>query len=77
MNHQFAAPMSEESSFEGVAMGSMFEDKAVVGDQTAVPILDCLIYIAQLYGEPVLTYQYLPYIGYLVKHGKHTAEQID
>ena len=35
--------------------------------RTAGPVLDCLIYIAQLYGEPVLTYQYLPYIGYLVR----------
>lgn len=74
MNHQFVAPMSEESSFE--VMGSVYEKKPVVGDLTAVPVLDCLVYIAQLYGEPVLTYQYLPYIGYLVKHGKHTIEQI-
>lgn len=63
--------MSEEGSLEDVRMGSVYEEKPVVGDQTAVPVLDCLIYIAQLYGEPVLTYQYLPYIGYLVKHGKH------
>lgn len=48
-------------------MGSVYEKKPVVGDQTAGPVLDCLIYIAQLYGEPVLTYQYLPYIGYLVR----------
>ncbi|KAM4628129.1 WD repeat-containing protein 81 [Polymixia lowei] len=64
--HQFLAPASEESSLEGVAMGSVYEKKPVVGDQTAGPVLDCLIYIAHLYGEPVLTYQYLPYIGYLV-----------
>lgn len=44
----------------------MYEKKPVVGDQTARPVLECLIYIAHLYGEPVLTYQYLPYIGYLV-----------
>lgn len=50
-------------------MGSVYEKKPVVGDQTASPVLDCLIYIAQLYGEPVLTYQYLPYIGYLVREG--------
>uniref|UniRef100_A0A3Q0RGN3 WD repeat-containing protein 81 n=1 Tax=Amphilophus citrinellus TaxID=61819 RepID=A0A3Q0RGN3_AMPCI len=49
-----------------VGMGSVYEKKPVVGDHTAGPVLDCLIYIAQLYGEPVLTYQYLPYIGYLV-----------
>lgn len=65
-NHQFVATASEESSLEGVGMGSVYEKKPVVGDQTAGPVLDCLIYIAQLYGEPVLTYQYLPYIGYLV-----------
>ncbi|KAM9853362.1 WD repeat-containing protein 81 [Aulostomus maculatus] len=65
-NHQFLAPPSEESSLESVGMGSVYEKRPVVGDQTAGPVLDCLIYIAQLYGEPVLTYQYLPYIGYLV-----------
>ncbi|XP_031729483.1 WD repeat-containing protein 81 [Anarrhichthys ocellatus] len=64
--HQFVAVASEESSLESVGMGSVYEKKPVVGDQTAKPVLDCLIYIAQLYGEPVLTYQYLPYIGYLV-----------
>ncbi|KAK9521049.1 hypothetical protein VZT92_020888 [Zoarces viviparus] len=64
--HQFVAVASEESSLESVGMGSVYEKKPVVGDQTAEPVLDCLIYIAQLYGEPVLTYQYLPYIGYLV-----------
>ena len=48
-------------------MGSVYEKKPVVGDQTAGPVLDCLLYIAHLYGEPVLTYQYLPYIGYLVR----------
>lgn len=61
------APVSEESSLESVGMGSVYEKKPVVGDQTAGPVLDCLVYIAQLYGEPVLTYQYLPYIGYLVR----------
>lgn len=65
--HQFVAPVaSEESSLESVGMGSVYEKKPLVGDQTAGPVLDCLIYIAHLYGEPVLTYQYLPYIGYLV-----------
>lgn len=65
-NHRFVAPSSEESTMESVGMGSVYEKKPVFGDQTAGPVLDCLIYIAQLYGEPVLTYQYLPYIGYLV-----------
>ncbi|XP_068440317.1 WD repeat-containing protein 81 [Clinocottus analis] len=64
--HQFVVVASEESGLETVGMGSVYEKKPVVGDQTAGPVLDCLIYIAQLYGEPVLTYQYLPYIGYLV-----------
>ncbi|KAG7479942.1 WD repeat-containing protein 81 [Solea senegalensis] len=65
-NHLFVAPAQEQSSLDSVGMGSVYEKKPVVGDHTAVPVLDCLIYIAQLYGEPVLTYQYLPYIGYLV-----------
>lgn len=65
-NHQLMAPVSEER-LENVGMSNVYEKKTVVGDQTAGPVLDCLIYIAQLYGEPVLTYQYLPYIGYLVR----------
>lgn len=64
-NHQLMAPVSEES-LESIRMGNVYEKKKVVGDQTAGPVLDCLIYVAQLYGEPVLTYLYLPYIGYLV-----------
>lgn len=56
--------VNEENSLESV--GSVYEKKPVVGDQTARPVLESLIYIAHLYGEPVLTYQYLPYIGYLV-----------
>ncbi|XP_062873099.1 WD repeat-containing protein 81 [Trichomycterus rosablanca] len=62
--HQFVPSANEDSSLESV--GSVYEKKPVVGDQTAKAVLDCLIYIAHLYGEPVLTYQYLPYIGYLV-----------
>ncbi|XP_037534177.1 WD repeat-containing protein 81 [Nematolebias whitei] len=65
-NHQFVASPSEQSHLESMGMGSVYEKKPVVGDQTAGPVLDGLIYIAQLYGEPVLTYQFLPYIGYLV-----------
>lgn len=61
------ASPSEESHLESMGMGSVYEKKPVVGDQTAGPVLDGLIYIAQLYGEPVLTYQFLPYIGYLVR----------
>lgn len=66
-NHQLMAPVSEER-VESVGMVNVYEKKTVLGDQTAGPVLDCLIYIAQLYGEPVLTYQYLPYIGYLVRN---------
>lgn len=62
--HQFVLTVNEENSLESV--GSVYEKKPVVGDQTARPVLESLIYIAHLYGEPVLTYQYLPYIGYLV-----------
>ncbi|XP_028818419.1 WD repeat-containing protein 81 isoform X2 [Denticeps clupeoides] len=62
--HQFVPSASEESSLESI--GSVYEKKPVAGDQTALPVLECLLYIAHLYGEPVLTYQYLPYIGYLV-----------
>ena len=51
------------------SVGSVYEKRPVVGDQTARPVLDCLMYIAHLYGEPVLTYQYLPYVGYLVRPG--------
>ncbi|KAM6933877.1 WD repeat-containing protein 81 [Xenentodon cancila] len=65
-NHQFMTPPCAEGHLESVGMSNVYEKKPVVGDHTAEPVLDCLIYIAQLYGEPVLTYQYLPYIGYLV-----------
>lgn len=64
--HQFVTSSVEDSGLERVGLGSVYEKKPVVGDQTAGPVLECLVYIAQLYGEPVLTYQYLPYIGYLV-----------
>ncbi|KAM9319278.1 WD repeat-containing protein 81 [Gastrophryne carolinensis] len=40
--------------------------RPVYGDQVSRPVLDCLMYMAHLYGEPFLTYQYLPYISYLV-----------
>ncbi|KAI5626708.1 WD repeat-containing protein 81 [Silurus asotus] len=62
--HQFLLSTNEDSSIDSA--GGVYEKKPIVGDQTAKPVLDCLIYIAHLYGEPVLTYQYLPYIGYLV-----------
>ncbi|XP_066551836.1 WD repeat-containing protein 81 isoform X2 [Amia ocellicauda] len=62
--HQFMVSAVEEGGLETV--GNVYEKRPVVGDQTAGPVLDCLMYIAHLYGEPVLTYQYMPYIGYLV-----------
>lgn len=74
--HQFLAPLSEESNAESVGMGSVYEKKPVVGDLTAEPVLESLLYIAQLYGEPVLTYQYLPYIGYLVKENNTLPKSI-
>ncbi|XP_053562202.1 WD repeat-containing protein 81 isoform X2 [Bombina bombina] len=40
--------------------------KPVFGDHLSKPVLDCLMHMAHLYGEPFLTYQYLPYISYLV-----------
>ncbi|KAM4795186.1 WD repeat-containing protein 81 [Rhinophrynus dorsalis] len=40
--------------------------RPICGDHVSKPVLDCLMYMAHLYGEPFLTYQYLPYISYLV-----------
>lgn len=40
----------------------------MLGDIVSGPVLSCLLHIAHLYGEPVLTYQYLPYISYLVSY---------
>ncbi|XP_067864675.1 WD repeat-containing protein 81 [Heptranchias perlo] len=47
-------------------VGNIYERRPVVGDVMARPVLECLMYVAQLYGEPVLTYQCLTYIAYLV-----------
>eukprot|EP00079_Xenopus_tropicalis_P011388 XP_002937192.1 PREDICTED: WD repeat-containing protein 81 [Xenopus tropicalis] len=55
---QFVANMEENSPLS--------VKKPVCGDQVSKPVLDCLMYLAHLYGEPFLTYQYLPYINYLV-----------
>lgn len=74
--HLFVAAPSDDNSLDSVGLGSVYEKKPVVGDQTALPVLDCLIYIAQLYGEPVLTYQYLPYVGYLVRMRKIWLSQV-
>nr|XP_015223028.1 PREDICTED: WD repeat-containing protein 81 [Lepisosteus oculatus] len=62
--HQFVESVVEDGSLDNVV--NVYEKQPVVGDQMAGPVLGCLMYIAHLYGEPVLTYQYLPYVGYLV-----------
>lgn len=46
--------------------GNIYQKRPVLGDVVSRPVLSCLLHIAHLYGEPVLTYQYLPYISYLV-----------
>lgn len=46
--------------------GNIYQKRPVLGDIVSGPVLSCLLHIAHLYGEPVLTYQYLPYISYLV-----------
>nr|XP_033777390.1 WD repeat-containing protein 81 isoform X2 [Geotrypetes seraphini] len=45
---------------------NIYQKRLVLGDQLSKAVLDCLMHVAHLYGEPVLTYQYLPYISYLV-----------
>ncbi|XP_032901786.1 WD repeat-containing protein 81 [Amblyraja radiata] len=47
-------------------VGSIYKHRPVLGDLVAQPVLECLVYVAQLYGEPLLTYQCLPYVAYLV-----------
>ncbi|XP_072909114.1 WD repeat-containing protein 81 isoform X2 [Hemitrygon akajei] len=55
------------SSEEDVpCVGSVYKQQMVLGDVVAQPVLDCLVHVAQLYGEPILTYQCLPYVAYLV-----------
>lgn len=51
-----------------LSAGSIYQKRPVLGDIVSGPVLSCLLHIAHLYGEPVLTYQYLPYISYLVSH---------
>lgn len=50
-------------------VGSIYKHRPVLGDLVAQPVLECLVYVAQLYGEPLLTYQCLPYVAYLVSSG--------
>ncbi|XP_058416104.1 WD repeat-containing protein 81 isoform X1 [Diceros bicornis minor] len=52
-----------------LSAGNIYQRKPVLGDIVSGPVLSCLLHIAHLYGEPVLTYQYLPYISYLVAPG--------
>ncbi|XP_025903730.1 WD repeat-containing protein 81, partial [Nothoprocta perdicaria] len=49
-----------------LSAGNIYQKRPVLGDQVSRPVLACLVHVAYLYGEPVLTYQYLPYISYLV-----------
>ncbi|NXX78518.1 WDR81 protein, partial [Urocolius indicus] len=49
-----------------LSTGNIYQKRPVLGDQVSRPVLACLVHVAYLYGEPVLTYQYLPYISYLV-----------
>lgn len=49
-----------------LSTGNIYQKRPVLGDIVSGPVLSCLLHIAHLYGEPVLTYQYLPYISYLV-----------
>lgn len=52
-----------------LSAGNIYQKRPVLGDIVSGPVLSCLLHIAYLYGEPVLTYQYLPYISYLVAPG--------
>ncbi|KFV57174.1 WD repeat-containing protein 81 [Tyto alba] len=57
-------PSNDENS--PLSTGNIYQKRPVLGDQVSKPVLACLVHVAYLYGEPVLTYQYLPYISYLV-----------
>ncbi|XP_074244447.1 WD repeat-containing protein 81 isoform X2 [Saimiri boliviensis] len=52
-----------------LSAGNIYQKRPVLGDVASGPVLSCLLHLAHLYGEPVLTYQYLPYISYLVAPG--------
>ncbi|KAL0597507.1 WD repeat-containing protein 81 [Plecturocebus cupreus] len=52
-----------------LSAGNIYQQRPVLGDVASGPVLSCLLHLAHLYGEPVLTYQYLPYISYLVAPG--------
>lgn len=63
LRQQFVPGGDESDTFNS---GNIYHKRPVFGDQVSKPVLDCLMYMAHLYGEPVLTYQFLPYISYLV-----------
>ncbi|XP_051035949.1 WD repeat-containing protein 81 isoform X3 [Phodopus roborovskii] len=56
-----------------LSAGNIYQKRPVLGDIVSGPVLSCLLHIAHLYGEPVLTYQYLPYISYLVAPGNNSS----
>nr|BAT46564.1 WD repeat domain 81 [Tokudaia muenninki] len=56
-----------------LSAGNIYQKRPVLGDIVSGPVLNCLLHIAHLYGEPVLTYQYLPYISYLVAPGSNSS----
>lgn len=70
---QFAVSSGESPP---LGAGNIYQKRPVLGDIVSGPVLSCLLHIAHLYGEPVLTYQYLPYISYLVsvRFGRLGAE---
>ncbi|XP_036926288.1 LOW QUALITY PROTEIN: WD repeat-containing protein 81 [Sturnira hondurensis] len=56
-----------------LSAGNIYQKRPVLGDIVSGPVLSCLLHVAHLYGEPVLTYQYLPYISYLVAPGSTSS----
>ena len=62
---QFTASNGESPP---LSAGNIYQKRPVLGDIVSGPVLSCLLHVAHLYGEPVLTYQYLPYLSYLVRH---------
>ncbi|XP_039742229.1 WD repeat-containing protein 81 isoform X2 [Pteropus medius] len=56
-----------------LSAGNIYQKRPILGDIVSGPVLSCLLHIAHLYGEPVLTYQYLPYISYLVAPGSTSS----
>ncbi|XP_027717231.1 WD repeat-containing protein 81 isoform X4 [Vombatus ursinus] len=61
--------MGSSSDASPLNSGNIYQKRPVLGDVVSAPVLGCLMHVACLYGEPVLTYQYLPYISYLVAPG--------